>query len=286
MKRLTKEDFINKSNLIYNNRYVYSNVVYKNNKTEVSIFCNKCNSYFEQTPNKHLRGKKINCGCSNKLNTDKFIERSNIIHNNIYNYENSKYIDSYTKVEILCNNCNLSFWQKPQNHLNGQKCPNCFGTHRKTTDKFVEDSIKTHNNRYDYSNVVYKNNSTKVKIICNSCKIEFYQIPIDHINGTGCPSCCGGFNPNMPAILYYIKIEKENNIFYKIGITNRTVSKRFSGEMKYITIIKTTNYNKGIEAYNDEKILLEKYREYKYCGVPVIKSGNTELFTKDVLNLS
>lgn len=285
MRRLTKEEFIKKSNLIYDGLYNYSDVLYVNNKTEVNIYCNNCNSYFKQKPNAHLERKKINCKCSNKLTTEKFIERSIILHNNLFNYKNVNYIDSYTKVEIICNNCNSSFWQKPHNHLNGNKCPNCFGTHKKTTEEFIRESKKVHKERYDYSNVIYKNNSSKVKIICKSCKNEFCQIPTDHINGSGCPSCCGGFNPHLPAILYYIKVEKENRNFYKVGITNRTVSKRFSGEMCHITVIKTKIYKKGIDAYNDEKEILERFKEYKYSGIPVIKSGNTELFTIDILNL-
>ncbi len=280
MKKLTTDEFIKKSKNIYNNLYDYSNVVYINNKTEVDIFCNTCDSYFKQTPNKHLSKKKINCKCSNKLNTEKFIERSKSIHKNLFSYENVNYINSYTKVEIICNTCNLRFKQMPHNHLNGNKCPNCFGTHKRTNEDFVKKSMDIHGIKYDYSNVEYKNNNTKVKIICNTCNNTFYQIPIDHLNGHGCSSCCSGFKYNKPAILYYIKIKHENKSYYKIGITNRTVDKRFSFEIDKITIINIKKYKDGLCAYNDEREILEKYKEYKYSGEPILKSGNTEIFTK------
>lgn len=47
---------------------------------------------------------------------------------------------------------------------------------------------KAHGNRYDYSRVVYKNNSSKVKIIC-PVHDEFEQVPGSHIKGHGCRRC-------------------------------------------------------------------------------------------------
>ena len=107
MRRLTKEDFVKKSVEIYDDLYDYSRVSYLNSKTVVSIFCKKCEKYFEQTPNEHLRRRKINCDCSNKLNTEKFIKRANSLYGNLYDYKNLIYVDTYTKVEIICKKCNL-----------------------------------------------------------------------------------------------------------------------------------------------------------------------------------
>lgn len=60
---------------------------------------------------------------------------------------------------------------------------------RKTTDEFIADAVKIHGNKYGYENVVYKNNKTKVKIYCNTCKKYFMQTPNDHLDGCGCPTC-------------------------------------------------------------------------------------------------
>ena len=59
---------------------------------------------------------------------------------------------------------------------------------RKTTEQAIADFCKVHGNRYDYSRVVYKNNSSKVKIIC-PVHGEFEQIPAGHIKGHGCRRC-------------------------------------------------------------------------------------------------
>jgi len=43
--------------------------------------------------------------------------------------------------------------------------------------------------KYDYSLLVYVNNHTKVKIICNSCNRLFEQTINSHVTGHGCPHC-------------------------------------------------------------------------------------------------
>lgn len=56
---------------------------------------------------------------------------------------------------------------------------------------FIEKAKQIHGNKYDYSLVDYKNNSTKVKIICPVHGI-FEQEPRVHINNkSGCPECGG-----------------------------------------------------------------------------------------------
>ena len=54
----TTEDFIEKSALIHNGKYDYSNTQYVNSKTIVDIVCRK-HGEFKQTPECHLQG----CGC-------------------------------------------------------------------------------------------------------------------------------------------------------------------------------------------------------------------------------
>ena len=49
-------DFIEKANLVHNNKYDYSLVNYINNKTKVKIICKK-HGAFEQIPDSHLRGR-------------------------------------------------------------------------------------------------------------------------------------------------------------------------------------------------------------------------------------
>ena len=54
---------------------------------------------------------------------------------------------------------------------------------------FIQKAQMVHGNKYNYSNVNYINNKTKVIIICN-IHGEFLQFPLNHINNkSGCPKC-------------------------------------------------------------------------------------------------
>lgn len=61
---------------------------------------------------------------------------------------------------------------------------------RLTRTEFIGKATLLHRNKYDYSNVEYINNSTKIKILCSSHG-EFLQTPSDHLGGHGCPRCGG-----------------------------------------------------------------------------------------------
>ncbi len=95
------------------------------------------------------------------------------------------------------------------------------------------------------------------------------------------PEGTGGFKDDRSGLLYYVKI----NNMYKIGITNRTIEKRFCKDLSKITIIKTWNFDKGVDARNKEREILQKYSHAKYIGEPLLVNGNTEIFTYDVLKL-
>lgn len=59
------------------------------------------------------------------------------------------------------------------------------------TRQFIESAIEVHGNSYDYSNVHYVNNHTKVEIKC-PIHGSFHQEPRSHISAkSGCPQCGG-----------------------------------------------------------------------------------------------
>lgn len=61
-----------------------------------------------------------------------------------------------------------------------------------TTKEFIERAKKVHGDKYDYNLVDYKNNYTKIKIICSEHGI-FEQTPYNHVIGKRCPECYGKF---------------------------------------------------------------------------------------------
>lgn len=57
-----------------------------------------------------------------------------------------------------------------------------------TTEQFIEKARKIHGDKYNYSEVVYKTTWTPVTIICPEHN-KFYQVPHNHLLGSGCPMC-------------------------------------------------------------------------------------------------
>jgi len=65
-------------------------------------------------------------------------------------------------------------------------------TRRYTLEEFIEKARKVHGDKYDYSQVDYKQKHSPVKIGCNTCGIVFEQTPHHHeYRKRGCPKCGG-----------------------------------------------------------------------------------------------
>lgn len=122
-----------------------------------------------------------------KKTTEQFISQAKQIHGNKYDYSKVNYEGSEAKICIICP-IHGEFWQTPHRHLMGDNCPACSSKAKLNTAAFIEKAKKTHGNKYDYSKTEYVNNKTKVCIICPKHG-EFYQSPIPHIHGYGCPIC-------------------------------------------------------------------------------------------------
>lgn len=132
--------------------------------------------------------------------TEQFIKEANIIHNNKYNYSKVNYINAHTKVCIICQK-HGEFWQTPNNHLKGRKCPKCKidllrKINTKTFEQFIKEANNIHDNKYDYSKAEYINDKTKVCIICPEHG-EFWQTPNNHLVGHGCPKCAFDKNKDV-----------------------------------------------------------------------------------------
>jgi hypothetical protein len=122
----------------------------------------------------------------NQLTKNDFIERAKKIHNNKFDYSKVEYVNSKTKVCIVCP-IHGEFWQTPGSHLNGRGCNLC-SKPVYDTKSFIEEARKKHGDRYDYSKVEYVDAKTKVCIIC-PIHGEFWQTPNNHLRNRGCYKC-------------------------------------------------------------------------------------------------
>lgn len=129
-KKLTNGEFIEKSKKLHGDMYDYSKVEYINSHFAVTIGC-KLHGFFERTPNSHLQGQGCRvCGLersgkSRRLKNEDFIKKANEVHNNHYLYNKTSYIKSNVNIIITCPT-HGDFYQKPNGHLNGRGCIDCF----------------------------------------------------------------------------------------------------------------------------------------------------------------
>jgi Zn finger protein HypA/HybF involved in hydrogenase expression len=196
MMKITTETFIERAKEKWGDKYDYSEVVYVNDCTKVTILCQE-HGKFHQTPNTHYKSECPKCGLlkrfesrKNKLSDllIKFKEK----HGDKYDYSLVEYKKMKSKVKIRCNKHNLVFYQTPEKHFLSKTggCPECnsIGKGILGKDVFIKKSIKKHGKIYDYKDVIYIDSTTKVKIKCE--KHGYFEIvPNSHLTGRGCPSC-------------------------------------------------------------------------------------------------
>ena len=184
--KLTNIEFIERARNIHGEKYDYSLVEYIGSKTKIKIIC-PIHGEFLQLPYSHYNG--FGCSkCTNKYSDNKnFIEKAKLIHNNKYDYSLVDYKNSKFNVKIICPIHGI-FEQRPNDHLNKRKCPKCSNKYKPTTEEFIINAKKIHENKYDYSLVNYLCNRKKIKIICPIHGI-FEQTPNDHLHGIGCSVC-------------------------------------------------------------------------------------------------
>ena len=126
---------------------------------------------------------------SKKKTKEEFIKEARKVHGDKYDYTNVEYDGALKKVCIICHE-HGEFWQKPNSHLNGNGCSKCYGNYSPTKEEWIASAREVHKGKYDYSNVEYVNNKTKVCIICpKPGHGEFWQTPSDHLSNHGCSKC-------------------------------------------------------------------------------------------------
>lgn len=136
---------------------------------------------------------------SKRITTEEFIEKAKKKHGDKYDYSNVNYINNHTPVCIICRK-HGEFFVRPIDFLRSKNgsCKECQKEKLRSDrqmgkEAFVRKSIAIHGMGFNYDDVIYVNNRTKVKIICpNGHKIE--QAPDNHFK-YGCYMCAGTYRP-------------------------------------------------------------------------------------------
>lgn len=289
LRRNDENDIINRFISIHGYTYDYSKSKYMGIHKSIEIICKHHGSFFQQ-PNDHINGT----GCPRCVvlrgssNIHKFIEQARLIHQHMYGYDQTTYINNHTKVKIECNDHGI-FEVTPQNHLTRSSgCPKCANIRRSKSktlpiSEIINIANVVHHNKYVYNWDNYKNTSSKISINC-PIHGEFLQKVQNHIfSKQGCPACgyIGRYsaeyfekldNRMIAGKLYLLRFTLDNEEFLKIGITKREVSDRWKSNkgfyIKEEFIVYTTMY----KAFLTEQFMLNSYL-YKNRHIPSIKIG-------------
>ena len=254
--KLTQDQFIEKSNITHNNKYLYTKAVYKSNKKLLTITC-PIHGDFEQRPRNHMKGEGCpTCGnlnriITNKLTTSEFIEKSSKIFPQ-NDYSNAIITNgTRSQVNITCTTHNYTFTQRADSHIAGKQ--GCKHYKSEQTSKSLVDFYKHTSSKSTYSYTKWESNGYASK------NFE-------------------GFS------LYIIKCYNEEEEFIKIGKIYTSVQTRFQDKIlmpyKWVLLHKITG--DAITISEMEASLHKEHNMHKFSPTKYFP-GHTECFSTDII---
>lgn len=208
-KRLTHEEFTEKLNEKYPNRYTLL-TEYIDAKTKVLARCNIDGYEWEIAPSSLLRGTCPKCGNKVKRTNDMFIDEVKEKYGDEYSVL-GEFVTARKKVSIRHNICGNVWEISPDKFLKqNRKCPNCFGKLLKNQEKFEKEIYERFQDRYTILGK-YVNSKTHLLVKCNRCENQWMVTPDNLLRGFGCPECNVSKGENK--INDYLKSKNINYIF-------------------------------------------------------------------------
>ena len=283
--------------------YDYSKVVYKNSTEKVEVICKEHGSFFIR-PTELLRGRgctkcyNARRGKSLELTYDKFKKKLLEQDKGHLSIKDEDFKDSNSPLVFTCSIHGVQYTNKAYNLIENiygcPKCGNKIGSSKNITP-LEEIKKKLFNKFRDKVYIVdssYISSTTEATFICQEHG-EYKNIVTNVLgNKYPCNKCADKYGENdkayydKPTTLYYIKLIKGNEEYFKLGITTQTISKRFfktSQENVTYQIIATKTFPTGILAYHLEQRLLHQYNMNKIDFILLPKSGgNSEIFNQDI----
>lgn len=192
-KKLTTAEFIIKAKKVHGNKYDYNKTVYTNNKAKVIVICPIHGEFTVRASHHYNVNHPLGCRqCAitkSRLTTAEWVAQARKVHGDKYDYSNTVYIKSDSKVEIICKE-HGSFYIVPIQHTSAkQGCAKCAGLAKSNTEEFIAKAREVYGDTYDYGLVKYEGNKRKVKVTCKLHGV-FETRPNDHLMGkSGCPKC-------------------------------------------------------------------------------------------------
>lgn len=201
------EKYLNLVKELYKDRdYSFEDFKYSGSRCKVKINCKK-HGQFESSLTNIVFSHTICPKCAieeqterMRLKYDDFVRRSIEIHGDKYIYKKENFT-SYDEPMIITCPIHGDFKQRPHNHLHGNGCPICSSERggikgRNNADEMLKKCMEAHkSDNYTYEYFRYTKCSEKIAVHCHNTFSDgtehgiFYQRPLLHLNGQGCPKC-------------------------------------------------------------------------------------------------
>ena len=273
IRKKSTADFIEQARRVHGNQYDYSKVHYINGESKVIIICPK-HGEFQQKPANHLHGSGCPiCGQErirqqNLKTTKWFLEQAHIVHGEKYDYSKVKYIDSSTKVCIICPE-HGEFWQLPGSHLKGHGCIVCRAVgNTKYSKEICLATAKTCNSRVEFFNK--------------------YPGMVDHAKRHGYyEECCAhmGTRGNKKRLIYAYEFLDSHAAYIGLTFKMEVRNKRHHKEGAVYDYARShgidipkpkilTDYMEQEEASIQEGVWLQKYKDDGWIILNRFKTGS------------
>ena len=182
-KRLNQKDILKRFKKVHGNKYDYSKVLFKTTNDKVEIICPEHGSFFQYPYNHFIKGCPR---CSKNIikSQEEHIEDFKKVHENKYDYSKVRYLNTMTKVEIICPE-HGSFFQKPSDHKCGCGCPKC--GRKSKGERKIQEFLESKNIEYLREYKLFKKYRFDFYVPNKNILIEFDGIqhfkPIEYFGG-------------------------------------------------------------------------------------------------------
>lgn len=174
---------------VHESGYELLSDVYKNNYTKLLWKC-EVNHCFEMSWGDFQQGKRCaKCSKVYKRTNEDFLQDVLSLVGNEYTFlEEFEHVDK--KIEVIHNECNYKYKVSPYKFINrGQRCPNCFGTPKKTDAEFKDEVRSLVGTEYIILGK-YETAHDEILIKHKDCGNEYMVTPHAFLSkGTRCPKC-------------------------------------------------------------------------------------------------
>lgn len=144
--------FLKEAYRVHGDLYDYENIKkVKNSKEKLGVVCRR-HGEFPTDAHHHISRAQ---GCPHPecayakisevkaSSIEEFVAKAKLVHGDTYDYTDTEYHRSFTKLTIYCKSCEEYFPQSPTDHLSGCGCPYCAGKNQKQSYIFTIGEYKS-----------------------------------------------------------------------------------------------------------------------------------------------